>query len=70
MVCDPTGLANGGRPWDATAQSYVTNVHAACPDIYAWEFDDALGTFHCRKNSGLVDYVIEFCPGIPAEPRQ
>lgn len=66
MVCDPTGEKNGGRAWNATAQSYIANVRAACPSIYAWQFDDAKGTFNCRKTDGLVDYVIEFCPGVPA----
>ena len=72
LVCDPTGGKNGGRAWSATAQSYIANVHAACPSIYAWQFDDTEGQFNCRKDPsatgapGLVDYVIEFCPGTPA----
>ena len=73
MICDPTGATNGGRAWNATAQSYIANVHAACPSIYAWQFDDTKGQFNCRKDPnpttgapGLVDYVIEFCPGVPA----
>ena len=71
MICDPTGATNGGRAWDATAQSYIANVHAACPSIYAWQFDDTKGQFNCRKDPsptgapGLVDYLIEFCPGTP-----
>ena len=72
MICDPTGATNGGRAWSATAQSYITNVHAACPSTYAWQFDDTRGQFNCRKDRsstgapGLVDYLIEFCPGTPA----
>ena len=75
MICDPGGTTNGGRAWNTPAQSYIANVHAACPSVYAWQFDDTNGTFHCRKDPnpatgapGMVDYVIEFCPGIPAAP--
>ncbi len=66
MVCDPWNK-DTARAWDATAQGYIANVKQACPKVYAWQFDDVKATFNCRKTDGLVDYVIEFCPGVPAK---
>jgi hypothetical protein len=66
MVCDPWNK-DAARAWDATAQSYIANVKATCPKVYSWQFSDVAGTFNCRKTDGLVDYVIEFCPAVPAK---
>ncbi len=72
MVCDPWNK-DTSRAWDATAISYIDAVKKVCPKVYSWQFDDTKATFNCRKDPnpttgapGLVDYVIEFCPGVPA----
>jgi hypothetical protein len=61
MVCDPWSK-DASRAWDTQAQSYIRTVHDACPNVYAWQFDDLNATFNCRKTGGLVSYTIEFCP--------
>ena len=73
MICDPWNK-DTSRAWNATAISYIDALKKSCPKVYSWQFDDAKGTFNCRKNPnpttgapGLVDYVIEFCPGTPAQ---
>lgn len=66
MVCDPWN-ADTARAWDATAISYIDAVKKACPNVYSWQFSDVAGTFNCRKSGGLVDYIIEFCPTVPAK---
>jgi len=63
MVCDPWNT-DKTRAWDATALSYIDAVRKSCPKVYAWQFDDAGSTFHCRKTDGLVNYHIEFCPKV------
>jgi len=67
MTCDPWNKADPSRAWDDNAQSYITNVKSACPKVYSWMFDDVSATFNCRKSGGLVDYMIEFCPPVPAK---
>lgn len=67
MVCNPWNT-DTARAWDATAQSYIANVKAACPKAYSWQFDDVKATFNCRKTGGLVGYIVEFCPDVPATP--
>jgi hypothetical protein len=61
MTCNPWDT-NTERAWDATSLSYVSAVKAACPEVYAWQFDDHAATFNCRKTDGLVDYTVTFCP--------
>jgi hypothetical protein len=68
MTCDPWNK-DTSRAWDATAISYIDAVKQAYPKVYSWQFDDTKATFNCRKTDGLVDYVIEFCPGVPAAER-
>jgi hypothetical protein len=65
MTCDPWNT-DTARAWDATAQTYIANVHTACPGVYAWQFDDVNGSYQCRKTDGLVNYTVTFCPASPA----
>jgi len=62
QVCDPWNT-DPTRAWDVTSKSYIANVKASCPQVYAWQFDDRAATFNCRKTNGLVDYTVTFCPG-------
>jgi len=61
QTCNPWD-SNKARAWDATSQSYIANVKASCPQVYAWMFDDKAATFNCRKTNGLVNYTVTFCP--------
>ena len=65
MICDPWNK-DAERAWDTSSQGYIANVKKACPKVYSWQFDDTKATFNCRKTDGLVDYIVEFCPGVPA----
>ena len=62
MCCDPWGKLNNNRPWDQKYTKYIDNVKKACPEVYAWQFDDFKSTINCRKTNGLVDYKITICP--------
>lgn len=62
MCCDPWGKLNNNRPWDQKYIDYITAVKAACPEVYAWQFDDFKSTINCRKTHGLVDYKLTLCP--------
>ncbi len=68
QICTAFGENACGTPrptptsWPTVDQDYVTNIHAVCPNVYAWQFDDIAGTFNCRKTNGLVNYEITFCP--------
>lgn len=61
MTCNPWNT-DVSRAWDSTALSYISTIKAACPQVYAWQFDDFAATFNCRKTAGLVAYKITFCP--------
>jgi hypothetical protein len=41
---------------------YISDVNAGIPGVYAWQFDDLNSTYFCRKDGGVVDYTITFCP--------
>ena len=41
---------------------YIANINSGIPGVYAWQFDDLTSTFFCRKDDGVVDYTITFCP--------
>jgi len=45
--------------WPATEQSFVTNIHNACPGEYAYAYDDANGLHTCPTGS---NYTVTFCP--------
>jgi Thaumatin family/Ricin-type beta-trefoil lectin domain len=45
--------------WPASAQSYVNNIHSACPNEYAYAYDDAVGLHTCPTGAS---YTITFCP--------
>jgi len=62
MCCDPWGTHNNNRPWDQKYIGYIDNVKKACPEVYAWQFDDFKSTINCRKTNGLVDYKLTICP--------
>jgi len=61
MVCNPWNK-DAARAWDTTALLYISAIKAACPQVYAWQFDDHAATFNCRKTAGLVNYTVTFCP--------
>jgi hypothetical protein len=61
MTCNPWST-DAARGWDATALSYISAVKTACPEVYAWQFDDHAATFQCRKTDGLVNYTVTLCP--------
>jgi len=62
MCCDPWGTHNNNRPWDQKYIDYIDDVKKACPEVYAWQFDDFKSTINCRKTGGLVDYKLTICP--------
>jgi hypothetical protein len=45
--------------WPAAEQSFVTNIHNACPGEYAYAYDDANGLHTCPTGS---NYTVTFCP--------
>jgi len=45
--------------WPAAEQSFVTNIHNACPGQYAYAYDDANGLHTCATGS---NYTVTFCP--------
>jgi hypothetical protein len=45
--------------WPAAEQSFVTNIHNACPGQYAYAYDDANGLHTCPTGSS---YTVTFCP--------
>jgi hypothetical protein len=61
MVCNPWNK-DAARAWDSGSLAYISAVKKACPQVYAWQFDDRAATFNCRKTSGLVNYSVTFCP--------
>jgi hypothetical protein len=46
--------------WPAADQAYVNNIHASCPNQYAYAYDDNVGLHTCPTGS---NYTITFCPG-------
>jgi|CXWL01.1.fsa_nt_gi hypothetical protein len=61
MSCSASSAA---RAWASWAQDYIANVHAACPNQYAWQYDDNAGGFACPSASAPTSYTIT----IPAAP--
>lgn len=45
--------------WPVAEQSYVTNIHNACPADYAYAYDDATSLHDCPSGS---NYTVTFCP--------
>jgi thaumatin family protein/ricin-type beta-trefoil lectin protein len=45
--------------WPAADQSYVTQIHADCPNEYAYAYDDPVGLHTCATGA---NYAITFCP--------
>jgi hypothetical protein len=45
--------------WPAEEQSFVTNIHNACPGEYAYAYDDNNGLHTCATGS---NYTVTFCP--------
>jgi len=46
--------------WPGSAQSYVNNIHSACPREYAYAYDEANGSLQtCPTGS---NYTVTFCP--------
>jgi hypothetical protein len=45
--------------WPAADQDYVNNIHADCPNQYAYAYDDPVGLHTCGTG---VNYTLTFCP--------
>lgn len=63
----PCQAASADRAWDSWAQSYIAAVHDACPNEYAWQYDDLDATKNCQGQGSPMAYTITFCPS-PASP--
>ncbi|MBF0321005.1 MAG: hypothetical protein HQL01_14495 [Nitrospirae bacterium] len=72
-VCNALDSTNKRSYWGNIAPSadpllgtkalqYVANVHAATPGVYSWQFDDKSSTYTCRLTSGVLNYVVTYCP--------
>jgi hypothetical protein len=46
--------------WPAAEQTYVTNIHNACPNEYSYPYDDNIGLHTCPTGA---NYTVTFCPG-------
>jgi hypothetical protein len=55
----PTGSP---RIWPQWAKDYVSSIKTACPNAYAWQYDDASSTYQCRAgaaHSGQpINYIV------------
>ena len=54
----PCSATTKERAWEAWAQEYIANVHAACPNQYAWQYDDNQGGFACPSAGSATSYTI------------
>ena len=45
--------------WPAADQSYVSQIHADCPNEYSYAYDDNIGLHTCPTGA---NYTITFCP--------
>jgi hypothetical protein len=54
----PCSAATAARAWEPWAQEYIANVHAACPNQYAWQYDDNQGGFACPSAGSATSYTI------------
>ena len=62
----PCSASTAARAWDSWAQDYIANVHAACPNQYAWQYDDNAGGFACPSQSSATSYTITIPPAYPS----
>jgi hypothetical protein len=54
----PCSASIPSRAWELWAQQYIANVHAACPNQYAWQYDDNLGGFACPSVNSPTSYTV------------
>lgn len=54
----PCSATTAARAWDSWAQAYIANVHAACENEYAWQYDDHQGGFACPSVGSATSYTI------------
>jgi hypothetical protein len=47
--------------WSASAQSYVNNIHASCPNQYSYAYDEISGNALHTCPTG-ANYTVTFCP--------
>ena len=40
--------AQSARAWPQWAKDYVTDIKTACPNAYAWQYDDMSSTYRCQ----------------------
>ena len=45
--------------WPSNDQAYVNDIHNACPNDYAWPYDDGIGNHTCPTGTS---YTMTFCP--------
>lgn len=62
----PCSASKAARAWEPFAQKYIANIHAACPNQYAWQFDDKAASMTCQGKNQPMAYTVTFCPGSPA----
>ncbi|KZV68797.1 Osmotin, thaumatin-like protein [Peniophora sp. CONT] len=62
---DPAACCTGDHSTPATCPTsgvpFYSYFKDACPDAYAYAYDDLTSTFHCPESDG-ADYTITFCP--------
>ena len=54
----PCSASTAARAWEPWAQEYIADVHAACPNQYAWQYDDNQGGFACPSATSATSYTI------------
>lgn len=61
-VCKQTTYAN--RFWAPSATQYIKNVHVACLNVYAWQYDDAGSRASCALQAAGtgMNYTVTLCP--------
>ena len=58
----PCSATTAARAWDSWAQDYIANVHAACNNQYAWQYDDHQGGYACPSATSATSYTITVPP--------
>lgn len=63
----PCSASSAARAWAPWAQQYIANVHAACPNQYAWQYDDHAGGYACPSADSATSYTITVPPATAAK---